>query len=146
MLTLSYLGAIRAGPYCNVTGLAKASLEANVRYMAASLGQDNIRVNGISAGPIKTPAVEGLVHFNPMLEYGEKNAPFPRNVTPDEVGNAAAFSCSDLVGGITDETLYVDSGYLHYGDGRSRRAIGQQPAETHPIGDRRPGVELERHR
>jgi enoyl-[acyl-carrier protein] reductase I len=111
LLTLSYLGAVRAVPFYNVMGVAKASLEANVRYMAASLGADNIRVNGISAGPIRTPAAKGIAHFNRMLEYGERNAPLKRNVTLEEVGNAAAFLCSDLASGITGETLYVDSGY-----------------------------------
>lgn len=111
LLTLSYLGAVRAVPYYNVMGLAKASLEANVRYMAASLGPENIRVNGISAGPIRTPAAKGIAHFNSMLGYGERNSPLRRNVTLDEVGNAAAFLCSDLASGITGEILYVDSGY-----------------------------------
>lgn len=111
LLTLSYLGAVRAVPYYNVMGLAKASLEANVRYMAASLGPERIRVNGISAGPIRTPAAKGIAHFNSMLEYGEQNSPLRRNVTLEEVGNAAAFLCSDLASGITGETLYVDSGF-----------------------------------
>jgi len=111
LLTLSYLGATRAVPHYNVMGLAKASLEANVRYMAASLGPSRVRVNAISAGPIKTAAAKGINNFNRMLEYGERNAPLRRNVTIDEVGNAAAFLCSDLAGGITGETLYVDAGY-----------------------------------
>lgn len=111
LLTLSYLGAVRAVPYYNVMGLAKASLEANVRYMAASLGPNAIRVNAVSAGPIRTPAAKGIAHFNKMLQYGEKNSPLRRNVTLDEVGNAAAFLCSDLASGITGEVLYVDSGF-----------------------------------
>jgi len=111
LLTLSYLGAIRTIPNYNVMGLAKASLEANVRYMASSLGPDNIRVNGISAGPIKTLAAAGIGDFRKFLDYGEKNSPLRRNVTIDEVGNVAAFMCSDLASGITGEITYVDSGY-----------------------------------
>ena len=111
LLTLSYLGAIRTIPNYNVMGLAKASLEANVRYMASSLGPDNIRVNGISAGPIKTLAAAGIGDFRKFLDYGEKNSPLRRNVTIDEVGNAAAFLCSDLASGITGEITYVDAGY-----------------------------------
>jgi len=91
--------------------LAKASLEANVRYMANCLGPDNIRVNGISAGPIKTLAAAGIGDFRKFLDYGEKNSPLRRNVTIDEVGNAAAFLCSDLASGITGEITYVDGGY-----------------------------------
>ena len=111
LLTLSYLGAIRAVPHYNVMGLAKASLEANVRYMAASLGPDNIRVNAISAGPIKTLAAKGISDFNKLLDYAERNSPLRRNVTIEEVGNAAAFLCSDLAAGITGEIMYVDAGY-----------------------------------
>jgi len=111
LLTLSYLGAIRTIPNYNVMGLAKASLEANVRYMANCLGPDNIRVNGISAGPIKTLAAAGIGDFRKFLDYGEKNSPLRRNVTIDEVGNAAAFLCSDLASGITGEITYVDGGY-----------------------------------
>ena len=111
LLTLSYLGAIRTIPNYNVMGLAKASLEANVRYMASCLGPDNIRVNGISAGPIKTLAAAGIGDFRKFLDYGEKNSPLRRNVTIDEVGNAAAFLCSDLASGITGEITYVDGGY-----------------------------------
>jgi len=111
LLTLSYLGAVRTIPNYNVMGLAKASLEANVRYMAYSLGPDNIRVNGISAGPIKTLAAAGIGDFRKFLDYGEKNSPLRRNVTIDEVGNVAAFMCSDLASGITGEITYVDAGY-----------------------------------
>ena len=111
LLTLSYLGAVRAVPHYNVMGVAKASLEANVRYMAADLGPENIRVNGISAGPIKTLAAKGISDFNKLLEYGERNSPLRRNVTIDEVGNAAAFLSSDLASAITGEILYVDAGY-----------------------------------
>lgn len=111
LLTLSYLGAVRAVPHYNVMGLAKASLEANVRYMAASLGPQQVRVNGISAGPIKTLAAKGIADFNKLLSYGEKNSPLRRNVTIEEVGNVAAFLCSDLASGVTGEISYVDSGY-----------------------------------
>ncbi|MDH5653896.1 MAG: enoyl-ACP reductase [Gammaproteobacteria bacterium] len=111
MLTLSYLGAVRAMPNYNVMGLAKASLEANVRYMAQSLGPKGIRVNGISAGPIKTLAAAGISNFRKMLDEVEKTAPMRRNITIDDVGNAAAFLCSDLAAGITGEITYVDSGY-----------------------------------
>ena len=118
LLTLSYLGAVRTIPNYNVMGLAKASLEANVRYMAYSLGPDNIRVNGISAGPIKTLAAAGIGDFRKFLDYGEKNSPLRRNVTIDEVGNAAAFLCSDLASGITGEITYVDAGYNITGMGQ----------------------------
>jgi len=111
LLTLSYLGAQRAMPSYNVMGLAKASLEANVRYMAQSLGPDGIRVNGISAGPIKTLAAAGINNFRKMLKEVEGTAPLRRNVTIEDVGNAAAFLCSDLAAGITGEITYVDAGY-----------------------------------
>ncbi|HCA27229.1 MAG TPA: enoyl-[acyl-carrier-protein] reductase FabI [Betaproteobacteria bacterium] len=111
LLTLTYLGAIRSVPHYNVMGLAKASLEANVRYMAQSIGPKGIRVNGISAGPIKTLAASGIADFNKLLGYNEKNAPLRRNVTIEEVGNAAAFLCSDLASGITGEITYVDGGF-----------------------------------
>jgi enoyl-[acyl-carrier protein] reductase I len=111
LLTLSYLGAERSMPNYNVMGLAKASLEANVRYMAFSLGAKGIRVNAISAGPIKTLAAAGIAGFGRILAYNEKTAPLRRNVTTDEVGNAAAFLCSDLASGITGETLFVDAGF-----------------------------------
>jgi len=111
LLTLSYLGAVRAMPNYNVMGLAKASLEANVRYMAQSLGPHGIRVNGISAGPIKTLAAAGISDFRRMLDHVARNAPLRRNITIDDVGNAAAFLCSDLAAGITGEITHVDSGY-----------------------------------
>ena len=111
MLTLTYLGAMRAVPNYNVMGPAKASLEANVRYMAGSLGADNIRVNAISAGPIKTLAAAGIADFRKILEHVEKNAPLGRNVTIEEVGNVAAFLCSNLATGITGEIVHVDAGY-----------------------------------
>ncbi|CAH9019010.1 enoyl-ACP reductase [Candidatus Nitrosacidococcus sp. I8] len=111
LLTLSYLGAERTIPNYNVMGVAKASLEANVRYMAASLGSEGIRVNAVSAGPIKTLAASGIDDFNRFLSYSEKNTPLKRNVTIEEVGNTAAFLCSDLASGITGEVVYVDGGY-----------------------------------
>lgn len=111
LLTLSYLGAIRTMPHYNVMGMAKASLEAGVRYLAMHLGRQGIRVNGISAGPIKTLAASGIGDFNKLLNYNAKNAPLKRNVTIDEVGNAAAFLCSDLASGITGEITYVDGGF-----------------------------------
>jgi len=111
LLTLSYLGAERVIPNYNVMGVAKASLEANVRYMAASLGPQGIRVNAISAGPIRTLAASGISNFREMLGKAEGAAPLRRNVTIEEVGNAAAFLCSDLASGITGEVVYVDAGY-----------------------------------
>lgn len=111
LLTLSYLGAVRTMPHYNVMGLAKASLEASVRYLAMNLGHRGIRVNGISAGPIKTLAAAGIADFNKLLNYNEKNAPLKRNVTTEEVGNVAAFLCSDLASGITGEITYVDGGF-----------------------------------
>jgi enoyl-[acyl-carrier protein] reductase I len=111
LLTLTYLGAVRAVPMYNVMGAAKASLEANVRFMAADLGEEGIRVNGISAGPIKTLAAAGITGFRGMLSAAEDASPLKRNVTIEEVGNAAAFLCSDLASGITGEILYVDAGY-----------------------------------
>jgi enoyl-[acyl-carrier protein] reductase I len=117
LLTLSYLGAERVVPNYNVMGLAKASLEANVRYMADSLGPEGTRVNAVSAGPIKTLAASGISGFGRILDHMEKNAPLRRNVTIEEVGNAAAFLCSDLASGITGEVVYVDSGYHIIGMG-----------------------------
>ncbi len=117
MLTLSYLGAVRSIPHYNVMGLAKASLEANVRALAADLGPDGIRVNGLSAGPIKTLAAKGIGDFNLLLDYSEKNSPLRRNVTIDEVGNVGAFLCSDLSSGVTGEITYVDGGYNTTGMG-----------------------------
>ena len=111
IITMSYLGAVRAFPGYNVMGLAKASLEANVRYLAHSLGPEGIRVNAISAGPIKTLSAKGISGFNRILEHVEQSAPLHRNVTIDEVGNTAAFLCSSLASGITGEIIYVDGGY-----------------------------------
>ena len=117
LLTLSYLGAERVVPNYNVMGLAKASLEANVRYMAQSLGPDGIRVNAVSAGPIKTLAAAGISDFRRMLNMVEHSAPMRRNVTIEEVGNVSAFLCSDLASGITGEVIYVDGGYHIVGMG-----------------------------
>jgi enoyl-[acyl-carrier protein] reductase I len=111
LLTLTYLGAERAMPNYNVMGAAKASLEANLRYMAFSLGPKGIRANAISAGPIKTLAAAGIGSFGKILAYNEKIAPLRRNVTTEEVGNAAAFLCSDLASGITGEVVFVDAGF-----------------------------------
>lgn len=111
LLTMTYLGAVRTVPNYNVMGVAKASLEANVRYLADALGPEGTRVNGISAGPIRTLAASGISNFRSMLSYVEEKTPLRRNVTIDEVGNASAFLCSDLASGITGDILYVDTGY-----------------------------------
>jgi len=111
LLTLTYLGADRALANYNVMGLAKASLESSVRYLAYNLGPEGTRVNAISAGPIKTLAAAGVGNIRKMLEYTEQNSPLRRNVTTEEVGNVAAFLCSDLASGITGEVTFVDSGY-----------------------------------
>jgi enoyl-[acyl-carrier protein] reductase I len=111
VVTLSYLGAERAMPNYNVMGLAKASLEAGVRYLASSLGPEQVRVNAISAGPIKTLASAGIGGFSKILHFVEKNAPLRRGVTAEEVGNTAAFLLSDLASGITGEVIYVDAGF-----------------------------------
>ena len=111
ILTLSYLGAVQTLPNYNVMGLAKASLEANTRFLAASMGKDNIRVNAISAGPIKTLAASGVKNFRRMLTQHSARAPLGRTVTTEEVGNAAAFLCSDYASGITGEITYVDAGF-----------------------------------
>jgi enoyl-[acyl-carrier protein] reductase I len=111
LLTLTYLGGERAVPFYNVMGLAKASLEANVRYLAQSLGPKGIRVNGISAGPIRTLAAAGIKNFRKMLAFNESIAPLRKNVTTEEVGNVAAFLSSDLASGITGEIVHVDAGF-----------------------------------
>ncbi|MDW8468480.1 MAG: SDR family oxidoreductase [Burkholderiales bacterium] len=111
LLTLTYLGAVRAVPHYNVMGLAKASLESSVRYLAANLGPQGIRVNAISAGPIRTLAAAGIAGFGRILKFVEENAPLRRNVTIEDVGNAAVFLLSDLAAGITGEVLYVDGGF-----------------------------------
>ena len=111
LLTLTYLGSLRVVPSYNTMGLAKASLEASVRYLADSLGSKGIRVNGISAGPIKTLAASGIKGFGKILSVVESSAPIRRNVTIDDVGNAAAFLMSPLAGGISAEIVYVDGGF-----------------------------------
>ncbi len=111
VLTLTYIGAERSVPNYNIMGLAKASLEANVRYLAQALGPEGTRVNAISAGPIRTLAASGITDFKKLLDYNDKMAPLGRGVTIDEVGNAAAFLCSDLASGITGEIMYVDGGF-----------------------------------
>lgn len=115
LLTLSYLGAVRAVPNYNVMGPAKASLEALVRFIAADVGPAGTRCNAISAGPIKTLAAAGIAGFRSMLKEVADAAPLRRNVSTDDVGNAAAFLCSDLAAGITGEVLYVDGGYSTVG-------------------------------
>ncbi|MGV6827361.1 MAG: enoyl-ACP reductase FabI [bacterium] len=111
LVTMTYLGAVRTVPNYNVMGVAKASLEANVRYLADSLGPEGTRVNAISAGPIRTLAASGISDFRSMLAEAEAKTPLRRNVTIEQVGNATAFMCSDLASGITGDVLYVDSGY-----------------------------------
>jgi len=113
LLTLTYLGSIRAVPNYNTMGLAKASLEASVRYLAANLGRKGVRVNGISAGPIRTLAASGVKDFGKLLGIVASNAPLGRNITIDEVGNVAAFMLSDLASGVTAEITYVDGGFSH---------------------------------
>ncbi|HKL77692.1 MAG TPA: enoyl-ACP reductase [Gammaproteobacteria bacterium] len=111
ILTMSYLGAERVLPHYNVMGVAKASLEASVRYLAADLGTDGIRVNAVSAGPIKTLAASGIGDMRRILEHNEERAPLRRNTTIEEVGNTAAFLASPMASGITGELVHVDSGY-----------------------------------
>lgn len=111
LLTISYLGSERAIPNYNVMGLAKASLEANVRYMANALGPQGIRVNGISAGPIKTLASSGIKNFRKMLSYSESITPIRRNITIEDIGKAATFLCSDFSSGISGEIIHVDGGF-----------------------------------
>ncbi|HEX2886771.1 enoyl-ACP reductase FabI [Vineibacter terrae] len=111
LLTLTYYGAERVMPHYNVMGVAKAALEASVRYLAADLGDQGIRVNAISAGPIKTLAASGIGDFRYILKWNELNAPLKRNVTTDEVGNAGLFLLSDLGTGVTGEVMHVDAGY-----------------------------------
>jgi enoyl-[acyl-carrier protein] reductase I len=113
LLTLTYMGSVRVTPNYNTMGLAKASLEASVRYLASSLGPKGIRVNGISAGPIKTLAASGIKDFSKLLGIVAANAPLRRNVTVEDVGNSAAFLLSDLSSGITSEIMYVDGGFSH---------------------------------
>ena len=122
LLTLSYLGAERTMPNYNVMGLAKASLEANVRYMARSLGPEGIRVNGVSAGPIRTLAASGIKSFRTMLDYNQSQTPLRHNTTIDEVGDASAFLLSELARGIPGEITYVDGGF-------STTAMGDIPTD-----------------
>ena len=112
-VALTYLGAIRAIPYYNTMGLAKAALEAGVRYSADSLGKKGIRVNGISAGPVRTLAASGIKDFGILLNFVAEHAPLRRNVTIEEIGNTAAFLLSDLASGITGDIVYVDGGFSH---------------------------------
>jgi enoyl-[acyl-carrier protein] reductase I len=128
LLTLTYLGSTRSVPNYNVMGLAKASLEAAVRYLAQDLGPKGIRVNGISAGPIKTLAAAGISGFGKILKFVEEQAPMRRNVSTEDVGNAAAFLLSDLAAGITGEILYVDSGFSHVVAGLGGEATSSPPA------------------
>ena len=123
LLTLTYLGALRAGPNSNTMGPAKAALEASVRYLASSLGPKGVRVNGISAGPIKTLAASGIKDFGKLLGMVAQASPLGRNVTIDDVGNVAAFLLSDLAGGVTAEITYVDGGF-------SQAMIGSGLSET----------------
>jgi enoyl-[acyl-carrier protein] reductase I len=125
LLTLSYLGAERAIPNYNTMGLAKASLEASVRYLAVALGDKGVRVNGISAGPIKTLAASGIKGFGKILEFVENNAPMRRNVTIDQVGNVAAFLLSDLAGGVSAEIIHVDSGFNAVVGGMAAQAVSE---------------------
>ena len=111
MLTLTYYGAEKWMPHYNVMGVAKAALEASVRYLAADLGSKNIRVNAISAGPIKTLAASGIGDFRYILKWNEYNAPLRRTVTIDEVGESAAYLLSPMARGVTGEILHVDAGY-----------------------------------
>jgi enoyl-[acyl-carrier protein] reductase I len=124
LVTLTYLGAERVVPNYNTMGLAKASLEASIRYLAAYLGPQGIRVNGISAGPIKTLAASGIAGFSRILKFVEENAPLRRNVSTEDVGNVAAFLLSDLAAAVTGEVLYVDAGFSHVVGGLA------QPGET----------------
>lgn len=119
LLTLTYQGSERVMPNYNVMGMAKASLEAGVRYLASSLGEEGIRVNAISAGPIRTLAASGIKSFRKMLDANEKISPLKRNVTIEEVGNAALFLCSPWASGITGEIMYVDGGF---------NTVGMSPA------------------
>jgi len=111
LVTLSYYGAEKVIPHYNVMGVAKAALEASVKYLAVDLGRDNIRVNAISAGPIKTLAASGIGDFRYILKWNELNAPLKRNVTIEDVGGAGLYLCSNLSSGVTGETHYVDAGY-----------------------------------
>ena len=126
LVTLTYLGAERVVPNYNTMGLAKASLEASVRYLAASLGPRGIRVNAISAGPIKTLAASGISGFGKILKHVEENAPLRRNVTTEDVGNVAAFLLSELSASVTGEIVHADSGY--------NTVVGGMAADSAPAG------------
>ncbi len=132
LLTLTYLGSERVVPNYNTMGLAKASLEAAVRYMAASLGPQGIRVNGISAGPIKTLAAAGIGGFGRILKFVEQNAPLRRNITTEEVGNVASFLLSDLASAVTGEILHVDAGFSHVVPGISAAPGAAATAASSP--------------
>ncbi|VFP85860.1 Enoyl-[acyl-carrier-protein] reductase [NADH] FabI [Buchnera aphidicola (Cinara pseudotaxifoliae)] len=110
ILTLSYIGAIKYVPYYNIMGIAKASLEANVRYLSVSMGKKNIRVNAISSGPVKTVSAYRIKNFHKTIKKNKNNSPLRANVTTQEIGNVAAFLCSDLSSGITGQIIYVDNG------------------------------------
>lgn len=122
IITLSYLGAVQTMPNYNVMGLAKASLEAGVRYLATSMGPEGHRVNAISAGPIRTLAASGIKDFRSMLAYNASRTPLRRNTTTEEVGNTAAFLASDLASGITGQVIYVDNGFCITAMGESDNA------------------------
>jgi enoyl-[acyl-carrier protein] reductase I len=124
VLTLTYLGAERVVPHYNIMGLAKASLEAAVRYLAANLGPQGIRVNAISAGPVRTLAAAGIAGFSKILKHVEENSPLRRNITLEDVGNAAAFLLSELASGITGEVLYVDGGFSRVVGGIGKDGAG----------------------
>jgi enoyl-[acyl-carrier protein] reductase I len=127
LVTLTYLGAERVVPHYNTMGLAKASLEASVRYLAANLGPQGIRVNGISAGPIKTLAASGISGFGKILKFVEEHAPLRRNVSIDEVGNVAAFLLSDLAAAVTGEILHADSGFSQVVPGMATASAPDSP-------------------
>ncbi len=133
LLTLSYFGAQRVMPHYNVMGVAKAALEASVRYLAVDLGGKNIRVNALSAGPIKTLAASGVGDFRYMLKWNQYNAPLKRNVTIDEVGGSALYLLSDLASAVTGEIHYVDAGYNVIGmkaiDAPDMALVSEQEAE-----------------
>ena len=134
LLTLSYLGAERVVPHYNVMGVAKAALEASVRYLAADLGDSGIRVNGISAGPIKTLAASGIGDFRYILRWNQLNSPMRRNVTIEEVGGAGVYLLSDLSRGVTGEVHHVDCGYhtvgMKHPDAPDIATAGHAPAEN----------------
>ncbi|MDR0664517.1 MAG: enoyl-ACP reductase FabI [Helicobacteraceae bacterium] len=125
VLTLTYLGAVAVVPHYNVMGVAKAALEASVRYLAADLGEEGVRVNAISAGPIRTLAASGIGDFRMIMKWNEANAPLRENVTIDQVGNAAMYLLSDLASGVTGEIHYVDAGYNIVGMGAIEEVDGK---------------------